>query len=456
MDVKLDEHQLKAVNHLEGPALVVAGPGSGKTTVIIERILNLVREHNVDPARILAIAFTKTAAEEMNERLRNEPLLNHSQPKICTLHVFGKDLITDYPNEAGFNKAPNNVWNADRIGQIINLVKKKLRTATNTKHVAIYKMEGIRTGRCYIGQTTDPERREQEHRIDSSNRRLREALQTGNEQFIFKVIRTTTGIYADSVEAEEINNHKNRAAMIIEVIPEEIVNENPDIGITLYRIKSKSTVTCYFGLSTDLEQSKELHFTESPNDSFRKAIENEDIDISSVEVIAEEMSWAEASTRLNQEVLAYKTWAIFNDDDPLHARDSTRRRIEIFCEYFDVPYDEVLEHTQKFEHEMRKFDYLKEDIEKAKRQVCKGLFKPETITDPIIRAFAMRYEDCKTEARAIDFLDMLIRSANMLETNPDLHKVCQEKYRYVFVDEFQDISPADFRLIKLFPDNLLQ
>lgn len=73
--MKLDKDQLKTVKHLDRPALVVAGPGSGKTTVIKERILNLVREHNIDPSRILAIALTNTAAEEMKKRLRGEPVL---------------------------------------------------------------------------------------------------------------------------------------------------------------------------------------------------------------------------------------------------------------------------------------------------------------------------------------------------------------------------------------------
>ena len=429
MKVKLDEHQLKAVKHFEGPALVVAGPGSGKTTVIKERILNLIREHNVDPERILAIAFTNAAAEEMDERLKNEPLLNHSKPKICTLHVFGKDLITENYAQAGFKKAPNNIWDANRIGQIINEEKYRLKRETSTARVAIYKFEGITTGRCYIGQTTDPERREQEHRTYSSNRGLREALQRGDEKFEFKKITTVDGQYADRKEAEQIEIHRNRAVVILDETIEQIEKETADISVTIYKIKSKSTVTCYFGLSTDLEQSKELHFTESPNDSFRKAIENEDIDISSFKVIAEEKSWADTSSRLAREVWAYKKWAVFNDEDPLHARDSTRRRIEVFCEYFDVPYDEVLEHTHKFGHEMRIFNEMKEEIEKEKRQVKSGEFQPHKIADPILRAFATRYEDRKTEARAIDFHDMLILSANMLEKNEDL----LQEYRKNFV-----------------------
>lgn len=451
MEVKLDEHQRKAVEHFEGPALVVAGPGSGKTTVIIERILHLIRHHNVDPKNILAIAFTNAAADVMIERI-NKRLGTREEPKIRTLHVFGKDLITDKYAQAGFEEPPT-IWNAERIGQTINEEKYRLKKATEDKYVAIYRIEGMKTHRCYIGQTVDPERREKEHRTYSSNRRLREAIQKGDEEFEFKVIRCPLGIYADYVETEEINKRKDLAAVVLEEL-EDIENESPDNGITIFKIKSRSTVTCYFGLTTDLEQTKELHFSESPNHLLQEAIENEDIDVSLVEVIEEDMSWVDASKRLVEEAQAYKRWAVFNDEDPLNARDSIRRRIEVFCEYFGVPFEEVLEHSQKFGHEMRRFDDLREDIENEKRRVRIGLFEPENIKDPILRAFATKYEKRKTEAKAIDFLDMLILSANMLEKNEDLLAEYHEKFHYVFVDEFQDISPVDFRLIRLFPDNL--
>ena len=70
------------------------------------------------------------------------------------------------------------------------------------------------------------------------------------------------------------------------------------------------------------------------------------------------------------------------------------------------------------------------------------------------RAFAIKYEILKTEANAVDFEDMIIHAANLLETNPDLCQTYSEKYPYVLVDEFQDIAPADFRLIELLSENL--
>lgn len=68
MDKRLSKEQLAAIRHDTGPALVTAGPGSGKTTVITERIRYLVRERSVDPGGILTITFTNAAAEEMKRR----------------------------------------------------------------------------------------------------------------------------------------------------------------------------------------------------------------------------------------------------------------------------------------------------------------------------------------------------------------------------------------------------
>lgn len=65
---KLNENQKNAVLHINGPCMVLAGPGSGKTRVITYRILNLVLNNNINPKNILAISFTKASSMEMKNR----------------------------------------------------------------------------------------------------------------------------------------------------------------------------------------------------------------------------------------------------------------------------------------------------------------------------------------------------------------------------------------------------
>ena len=61
----LNEVQTKAVRHMDGPILVVAGAGTGKTTVITRRIAYLIEDKKVNPSSILALTFTDKAAREM-------------------------------------------------------------------------------------------------------------------------------------------------------------------------------------------------------------------------------------------------------------------------------------------------------------------------------------------------------------------------------------------------------
>lgn len=97
----LTEAQRAAVTHTEGPLLVLAGPGSGKTRVITSRIAYLIHQ-GVRPSQILAITFTNKAAGEMKQRV--EALLPGSRIWICTFHNLGVRLLRQYGDRLGLDR----------------------------------------------------------------------------------------------------------------------------------------------------------------------------------------------------------------------------------------------------------------------------------------------------------------------------------------------------------------
>ena len=98
---ELNECQLEAVKCGDGPTLVIAGAGSGKTRVLTTRIAYLIKEKKVDPKSILAITFTNKAAEEMKLRVCNMLGDIGNIIQISTFHSFGLKIIKE--NLAKFN-----------------------------------------------------------------------------------------------------------------------------------------------------------------------------------------------------------------------------------------------------------------------------------------------------------------------------------------------------------------
>ncbi|KGX91801.1 UvrD-helicase domain-containing protein [Pontibacillus marinus] len=86
--VKLNEPQLQATRHLDGPALVLAGAGSGKTRVLSSRAGYLLSIHNVNPKQILLLTFTKKAADEMKERIGLLPGLSPRSVREITTGTY--------------------------------------------------------------------------------------------------------------------------------------------------------------------------------------------------------------------------------------------------------------------------------------------------------------------------------------------------------------------------------
>jgi superfamily I DNA/RNA helicase len=97
-----DEHQRQAIEHVHGPMLVIAGAGTGKTSVLTKRVANLVHEGHARPDEILAVTYTKNAAQEMRQRVQEELRgTNLSGLRIATFHEYCNDLLHENGREFG-------------------------------------------------------------------------------------------------------------------------------------------------------------------------------------------------------------------------------------------------------------------------------------------------------------------------------------------------------------------
>ena len=119
----LNPEQRAAVLHFEGPLLVLAGAGTGKTRALTCRIAHLVREHGVPPQRILAVTFTNKAAGEMRERVA---LYLGEEPRgmwLGTFHALGARLLRIHAGEVG-RVTPFTIFDAE---QSLNQIKEAQR-----------------------------------------------------------------------------------------------------------------------------------------------------------------------------------------------------------------------------------------------------------------------------------------------------------------------------------------
>ena len=105
----LNPQQQKAVDTLEGPVLVVAGPGSGKTELLSLRVANILRTQDVSPSNILCLTYTEAAATNMRQRLAGLVGPAAYQVAIHTFHSFATEIINRFPeyfyNGASFQPA---------------------------------------------------------------------------------------------------------------------------------------------------------------------------------------------------------------------------------------------------------------------------------------------------------------------------------------------------------------
>src|SRR3990167_2072507 len=137
----LNRHQRQAASFVDGPAIVLSGPGSGKTRVITHRIAYLIGENKISPEKILAVTFTNKAANEMKERVQ-KLLSGHSKgvPVMGTFHALCAKIL----REDGYVLGLGSRFVIFDESDSLSLIKEALRSLdTDPKQFSPGKIKGV-------------------------------------------------------------------------------------------------------------------------------------------------------------------------------------------------------------------------------------------------------------------------------------------------------------------------
>ena len=120
----LNENQLEAVKTIDGPVMVFAGAGTGKTRTLISRIVYMIKECNIQPYHILAITFTKKATNEMRERLEKQIENKAKFVHISTIHSLCANILRRNATYLDYGRNFEVIDEEDQV-KILNEIYKK-------------------------------------------------------------------------------------------------------------------------------------------------------------------------------------------------------------------------------------------------------------------------------------------------------------------------------------------
>lgn len=166
--MNLSEEQKKAISHIKGPALVLAVPGAGKTTVLIHRTANLILNEGISPEKILSITFSRASARDMKERFNNlYGDITNIPVHFSTIHSFAYKLIRDY----AYRKRQRYILIED-MKKKLNKVQllKNIYFSINNDYITEEKLESIINSIGYIkNMLITPDEYVSQFKVDTNN-----------------------------------------------------------------------------------------------------------------------------------------------------------------------------------------------------------------------------------------------------------------------------------------------
>ena len=206
----LNDRQLEAASHVNGPLLIIAGAGSGKTNVITRRIAYLIKEKGIDPYNIMAITFTNKAAGEMRERVDRYVGMGSEGVWVATFHSSCVRILRRHIDQIGYD-THFTIYDTDDSKSVMKAVMKKLQIDPKQIKEATILREISNAKNDLIG----PDEYEEIHRMDFGKRQIvrayleyQDTLRKNNALDFDDLIRMT--VYLFKACPEVLANYQDR------------------------------------------------------------------------------------------------------------------------------------------------------------------------------------------------------------------------------------------------------
>ena len=424
---KLDEQQRTAIVTDEYSNLIIAGAGSGKTLTILGKVKYLIEKKNINPENILLLSFTKKTVEDLNDRITNIGL----GTEATTFHKLGYDIIKRFQT-----KTPA-VTNDNALSRVIKEYLQK-DIFGNSEAIQSY----IQYIACYmnipeetdnynsLGEKIDTEKGIDFHTLKSKCEALNKVSKSS--------LDTIQGERVKSIEELTIANF-----LYLNGIEYEYEKPYP-YGEIMYRpdfyLKDYDIWLEHFGVDENNRAKWLTPFNEQKY---------------SEEILIKRQTHKDNNTRL------LETYSYFNRDKVLLQK--LREMLEKESVSF-IPrdpqsiYKKVVDNDEKFGSEIIKLIESFINLSKSRQlspSLLDNLFsdKSKATSDFMLERQRMflkfvlpilaKYDNTLKERNEIDFNDMINQAAEIIKENKPAFK-----YKYVIIDEYQDISFARFNLIK--------
>ena len=166
--MNLSKEQIDAIHHMKGPALVLAVPGAGKTTVLIHRTANLILNHHIGPERILSITFSRASARDMKGRFNKlYGDISDMPVHFSTIHSFTYGVIREYAykNRIRYTLVEDNKKDLNKYN-----ILKRIYFSINREYITDEKLETLINSIGYIkNMLITPEEFLSQYKIGISN-----------------------------------------------------------------------------------------------------------------------------------------------------------------------------------------------------------------------------------------------------------------------------------------------